>query len=507
MQLFPIVIVGIVIAASRGAGWALGAEDMSALEICCLVWGPVAVIVAVCWWKMRNWARTVNEPGGRKAFRYAERFAISARTVVVVNHGVSVLGLGWLGLVREGIAKVVGGSGNLVLVDEFVAMLPALAGVVGIWWAYYPMELRLRERMLAAQLDSGASVHPMPSRWTYVVMQARLHLVMMMAPLLLIAGMSELVGMLLDTWASETGHEWVVQVVELASAGTVFVFSPLVVRWLLDVERLADGELRQALTEICRRHKVSVREILVWKTEGTVINAAVMGIMGWFRYVLLTDGLLETMHPRELKAVMAHEVAHVQRKHIPWMIVSLLALLTGGMVASWGVLVAADHAGVQWNSDSAQSVVEGVQEILPLLVVLVGFGWVSRRMERQADTFAVQDMSVYGVGDARKDAAMESDDATRKDVTREDGVPKVTGAAVGTMMNALEVIARLHMVDVRRRSWRHGSILWRQEYLGGLVGQPVDRLKIDRQVRWIKAGSALLLGGALAVLWKLGLMV
>ena len=92
----------------------------------------------------------------------------------------------------------------------------------------------------------------------------------------------------------------------------------------------------------------------------------------------------------------------------------------------------------------------------------MGFGWVSRRFERQADAFAVRHM-----------AEGEHVDAD----------------AVGVMTRALERVATLNHVPVARRSWRHGSIAWRQDYLHSLVGTSVDVSPIDRTVTRIKAAA------------------
>jgi hypothetical protein len=51
------------------------------------------------------------------------------------------------------------------------------------------------------------------------------------------------------------------------------------------------------------------------------------------------------------------------------------------------------------------------------------------------------------------------------------------------MTGALSLVAFLNHVPVERRSWRHGSIAWRQAYLRSLSGQPHGRLAIDALVR------------------------
>ena len=107
------------------------------------------------------------------------------------------------------------------------------------------------------------------------------------------------------------------------------------------------------------------------------------------------------------------------------------------------------------------------------VLALAVFGFVSRRFERQADAFAVAHLS--------RAEQLGADG---------DGEPRVTPTAVESMCSALEAVAQLNNVDPERRSWRHGSIRWRQQALVALLGCPLARLPIDRQVRMINAASA-----------------
>ena len=105
---------------------------------------------------------------------------------------------------------------------------------------------------------------------------------------------------------------------------------------------------------------------------------------------------------------------------------------------------------------------------------IAGFGIISRRFERQADTFAVQHM-------------------TRKYPDDQRGENIISDVAVHIVSEALRRVATLNNAPLDKKSWRHGSIAWRIEYLRTLVGQPIDRCKIDRQVRLICwSGTAIL---------------
>ena len=104
---------------------------------------------------------------------------------------------------------------------------------------------------------------------------------------------------------------------------------------------------------------------------------------------------------------------------------------------------------------------------------LLAFGFVSRRFERQADTYAVRLLS-------ERDQSADA-----------------TPASVNAMAGALSMVAFVNHVPVERPSWRHGSIAWRQAYLRSLAGRPHARLGIDSLVRAI---CALALVAVLAML-------
>jgi hypothetical protein len=211
-----------------------------------------------------------------------------------------------------------------------------------------------------------------------------------------------------------------------------------------------------------------------------MINAAVMGLIGPLRYVLLTDALLESMDADQVEAVMAHEVAHVRRHHMPWMVVALVAALLVGVMTLNLPLLAIGAAGVVPQSWVPPMWLEVVLLVLELAVALAVFGWVSRRFERQADTFAVQHLSGMGRPDLERAAT-------------------ISPHAAVAMSAALERIAHLNALDPRQRSWRHGSIAWRQAYLASIIGRPLGDLAIDRVVRRIKLVAGLVVAAAIAL--------
>lgn len=470
MQLYPILLVAVVLAADAGVngGSALAVSDRTAALVAVmpplLLVLAAAVGVAAC-------RRRLDRDHRVAAVAAADRIVRWARWAMLANHAAAVLLFGWLHAVRRAV-------GDLILLDEAVAILPPVIGAIGTWWVYYPIERRVRQAILVRQLDQGRTVFPLPSCGRYVLTQARINLLFVLAPILAIVTLAEIIER-----TAAGSAPWVVEASTFVAAIAVVAVAPLLARLVLDLEPLREGPLRDDLSAICAAHRVRVGGLMVWRTYGTVMNAAVMGLFGPLRYVLLSDGLLESMSPPQVRAVMAHEIGHVRRRHMPWMMAVLITLLlvpAAFLEAAWRA-AAMLRGGPPWQlPDWAVNVTSTGS----LLFAFVAFGWVSRRFERQADTFAARHLSENGAA-----AAAEPPPS---------GL--ITAEAVGAVAGALASIARLDAARPRRPSWRHGSIQWRCDYLATLVGRRADRLDIDRQVGWIKGVTAALLVAAVGYL-------
>lgn len=80
------------------------------------------------------------------------------------------------------------------------------------------------------------------------------------------------------------------------------------------------------LRTLCHRFGMPRMRLLVWETGAARIpNAGMVGLLGGFRYVLLSDVLLEIMTPEELETVVGHELGHAKHKHLLIYFVSALA--------------------------------------------------------------------------------------------------------------------------------------------------------------------------------------
>ncbi len=119
--------------------------------------GPVAGIMLFAAVSMRSCLRRLTRDRTLRAITAADRMMRNSRLMLLAVHATAVLFCGWL----EAIRRV---TGDLILVDELIAMLPPLAGVMGLWWLNYPMERRIREALLIRRVDMGKSAHHIPTR-------------------------------------------------------------------------------------------------------------------------------------------------------------------------------------------------------------------------------------------------------------------------------------------------------------------------------------------------------
>lgn len=479
MQIFVLALMLGVFAHDSQPGLFNNAAAIDGRWVALIVFLPKLALAGIFWLACRYTRARMPRPSGHKMLKRLERFTTIFRFAALALFGLDLYA-GALDHIREALA---GPGGNPIILDELLVMLPTLLLGAFSWWAYYPIDRRMREAALITRLDAGMPIHPVWTRGQYLLAQFRHQMVIMLAPLLALVAWREIV----DRYGGGTaGGIDVKTILLVAGSGGLLLSAPVMIRHLWDTAPLPEGELRDRLVRLCKTHRVGVRQLLVWRTFGGMINAAVMGLMTPVRYILLTDALLEQVPIAQVEAVMAHEVAHVRKHHLAWLLVVLLAV-AGFVMKAWELVI---FGGTEYLKASSSPALKSYAERLlnhhdlmtacaALGALATGcaiFGWVSRRFERQADTFAVQHLATH-------------------DPPGGTPMTVITHPAIEAMTSALQAVADLNHINTRRRSWRHGSIAWRQAHLQGLVGRRPDKLWIDREVFWIKVAAALVLIG------------
>jgi STE24 endopeptidase len=159
---------------------------------------------------------------------------------------------------------------------------------------------------------------------------------------------------------------------------------------------LPEGSLRERLLKLATRTDFRAQSIQVMdgSKRSRHSNAFFTGF-GGFRKIVLFDTLIQQLAEPELEAVLAHEIGHYKKKHIPKMLI-LSAL--SSLVAFYVISILARQA---WFYQAFGFEPGNVAPALLLFALLSGVvtfwfspiaHWWSRRHEYEADAFAAAAM-------------------------------------------------------------------------------------------------------------------
>lgn len=458
----------------------------------------VACVVQVICWRARL---RMDRVGWGYARHLADRAVFFSRIATVLLHACAVLGFGGLGWVRERI-------GDQILLDEAICLLPVIASFAAGWWSIYPLERRVREALLYRELHAASEVRPIIGRGAFVWARMREAFGITLIPIGLATASLETLDRFgapaLQRVLQGTPLEHSISSIH-AVASTLVVLcvlavAPALVRFAWDLVPLPEGQTRGAISSVMARRRIRVIGPMVWRTGGDSVNAAILGAIFPFRYMVFTDALLASVPLRQIQAVTAHEIAHVRLHHMPWMMVCVVSSV---YALGWVAAIGAWAMGISTESETATLVVS----VAMLLPVAWLFGIVSRRMEWQADAYAARvlteivpvepaNASELGGAVAPSAGAAPQDGTGAEPRPDPDDAPlaasgptRITPEAAAAVVGALQTVADLNSMNPAARSFRHGSIRTRQNRILALVGQDVSRLPIDRTVRWIKWGA------------------
>ncbi len=176
----------------------------------------------------------------------------------------------------------------------------------------------------------------------------------------------------------------------------VAVFGPVLIQKMWGCTSLENGKNRQNIERLCAKAGIGYSDILVWNLfGGTMITAAVMGIIPKFRYILVTPALINNLLDEEIDSVISHEIGHVQKGHMYFYlfffagyiacIYSLFDPLLSLIYYSDFIFKIISFTGI--SHDTADSFIFSLTLIVLFLVYFrYVFGFFMRNFERQADT-------------------------------------------------------------------------------------------------------------------------
>jgi len=251
----------------------------------------------------------------------------------------------------------------------------------------------------------------------------------------------------------------------------VALTGPVMIQKFWRCRPLEPGPVRLRIENLSRRAGFTFADIVYWPVlGGRMITAGVMGLIKPFRYLLITEALLEFLSPEEVDAVVAHEIGHVRKKHLQF----YLFFFAGYMLISYTlfdvILIAILYIPqlyplmeqLQGRQTTATSAFFSLGAVLSFLIYFrYIFGYFMRNFERQADAF------VFTLFNS--------------------SLPLVT---------TLQKIVMTSGQPANKPNWHHYSILERINFLRKCEA---DRSWISRHDRKIRGSIAIYLAGILMI--------
>jgi Zn-dependent protease with chaperone function len=227
----------------------------------------------------------------------------------------------------------------------------------------------------------------------------------------------------------------------------LMIFLPQLIQYWWGCRPFKPSDKVRELKAFLHEKGLRYRDLLRWPIfEGRMMTAGIMGIVPRYRYILITDALMEILSMEELKAVVAHEMGHAKYRHLLFYILFLF----GFMVLFIGLFNLEDpgiyilfihYLFIKFSRSVSGHSFLLIYGLSILATILVYFryvmGFFMRNFERQADLHSAVTM----------------------------GSPRPT-------ISSLEKIALLSGKSRELPSWHHFSIKERVDYLWRTSSEP-----------------------------------
>lgn len=409
-----------------------------------------------------HWSRRAHRPGSYRVQTGIDRVQTIVLGFSLLLHAAACLAYDAPGALREALAARLGPFADAA--STFLSALPPLTLLALGWFCV----------CAAANTAMGSARSwwrdPLNTVWTLV----RHHVLLIALPLMLLLVWADGAGIVsakLKTTLTSPPR-WIDDAVLWTGVAVLLALTPTLIRRIWSTRRFPEGPVRERVHNAAAAHGKSVGLPLLWETDGSIANAAILGFVRPFRYMLLSDLLVSSLSPAQLEAVIAHEAAHVKLRHPLWLGIIVIGIT---MAMVWCAELAAPHLP---TGIAASPWYEYAAAVIALALSVAGLLLASRRFEWQADAFAAKHLSPAGV---------------------------ITGDATDAASGALRMVALLNGIDENRTSLRHGTIAHRRLRLHELTNARADSLPIDRVALRIKITAGfILLVSVTPFLWRDG---
>lgn len=178
------------------------------------------------------------------------------------------------------------------------------------------------------------------------------------------------------------------------------IFAPVLMQRFWRCHPMPTGRMRNRIEALCLRAGVRYADIVHWPIfGGRMITAGVMGLVARFRYIMVTDALLQMLTPDQIDQVIAHEIGHIKHRHLQLYLIFFI----GVMLISYA-LVPVGHFLIFFFKPTLHFIfamgldIHTFAYLFTSVLMIIGivlyfrylFGYFMRNFERQADTYVFQ---------------------------------------------------------------------------------------------------------------------
>ncbi len=155
----------------------------------------------------------------------------------------------------------------------------------------------------------------------------------------------------------------------ITSNAIIFYCYPYLLRLVYSGHVLRDKRIGTILKALISENTMDFKVEMIYELKGLKANAAVSGMFRSSRFIFFTRKLLETMSEDEIKAILAHELAHIKHKHL---LKNFVLFALGIIVVILINPILAEYIGYYTNSGLLRMAIISIlgQSFLLLVVLL-----------------------------------------------------------------------------------------------------------------------------------------
>lgn len=257
-------------------------------------------------------------------------------------------------------------------IDEMLILAPSLVSLILSWFILFETQSTSIE-----DLEVGSA------RQEYVALRCRVYLMMVLIPILLMI-------LVKDFWyLIERLPLYVLLAATFSCLIGLLAIMPILVGKLWASRSVSPDEGRQRMLQISNNHHMQIKDILVWDTGQSMVNALVTGVFPRYRVLMVSDLLLSSFPAEEVDSILRHEAGHLRLSHLPvrlaFILLPALAMVSMDLDSNQTFLSSTESLVAQIGLPIAPALIPPGLFVVYLLVVTA---WLSRMMEYEADLYA-----------------------------------------------------------------------------------------------------------------------